>query len=101
MPAEGVAHAADCGDVGGLGGGTRGVLSLVVGLAAGAVPESWGWAHNWWLLLGIGLGLLVAAALVAVVQARSAPGGVDGGGPSWSMPQSSDRVLWRVPMQGQ
>jgi MFS family permease len=51
------------------------VLSLVVGLAVNAVPKSWGWAHNWWLLIGIGAGLLVAAALVAVVQVRSSPGG--------------------------
>jgi hypothetical protein len=46
------------------------VVSLVVGLAAGAVPKSWGWAHDWWLLLSIAAGLLVASALVAVLQAR-------------------------------
>ena len=50
------------------------VLSLVVGLAVNAVPKSWGWAHDWWLLIGISAGLLVAAVLVAVGQARSSPG---------------------------
>jgi hypothetical protein len=55
------------------------VSSLVVGLAVNAVPKSWGWAHNWWLLVGISAGLLVAAALVAVVQARSSAGMTDPG----------------------
>jgi Tfp pilus assembly protein PilF len=57
------------------------VLSLVVGLAVNAVPKSWGWAHDWWLLVGIGAGLLVAAVLVAVGQARSSPGGEDKAAP--------------------
>ena len=57
------------------------VLSLVVGLAVNAVPKSWGWAHDWWLLIGISAGLLVAAVLVAVVQARSSPGGEEKAGP--------------------
>ena len=56
-------------------------LSLVVGLAVNAVPKSWGWAHNWWLLIGISAGLLVAAVLVALVQARSSPGGEEKAGP--------------------
>jgi len=67
------------------------VLSLVVGLAVNAVPKSWGWAHDWWLLIGISAGLLVAAVLIAVVQARSSPGGqekaspvVRVGKPRWS-----------------
>jgi hypothetical protein len=47
------------------------LLSLVVSLIPGAVPKSWAWAHDWWLLLGIGAGLLVLAALVAVLQVRS------------------------------
>jgi hypothetical protein len=46
-------------------------LSLIVGLAAGAVPKSWGWAHNWWLLLGVSAGLLFAAVPVAVLQMRA------------------------------
>jgi crossover junction endodeoxyribonuclease RusA len=51
------------------------VLSLIVGLAVNAVPKSWGWAHDWWPLVGISAGLVIAAVLVAVVQARSSPGG--------------------------
>ena len=57
------------------------VLSLVVGLAVNAVPKRWGWAHNWWLLIGISAGLLVAAALVAAGQARSSPGDKENAGP--------------------
>ena len=57
------------------------VSSLVVGLAVNAVPKSWGWAHSWWLLIGISAGFLVAAVLVAVVQARSSPGGEETAGP--------------------
>jgi tetratricopeptide (TPR) repeat protein len=67
------------------------VLSLVVGLAVNAVPKSWGWAHDWWLLAGVSAGLLVVAGLVAVAQARfSADGAEDGhpvvrvGMPRWS-----------------
>lgn len=48
-----------------------GLLAVAAALAAGAVPKSWGWAHDgpllWWSvasLLGLG-------ALVAVLQARS------------------------------
>jgi hypothetical protein len=33
-----------------------GVLSLVAGLAVNAVPDSWGWAHDWWLLIGVSAG---------------------------------------------
>ena len=57
------------------------ISSLVVGLAVNAVPKSWGWAHDWWLLIGISAGLLVAAVLVAVVQARSSPGDEEKAGP--------------------
>ena len=57
------------------------VLSLAVGLAVNAVPKSWGWAHNWWWLIGISAGLLVAAVLVAVGQARSLPGDQEKAGP--------------------
>jgi hypothetical protein len=57
------------------------VSSLVVGLAVNAVPKTWGWAHNWWLLIGISAGLPVAAVLVAIVQARSSPSGEDKTGP--------------------
>ena len=67
------------------------VSSLVVGLAVNAMPKSWGWAHNWWLLMGISAALLVAAVLVAAVQVRSSPGGQDKSGlvvrvekPYWS-----------------
>ena len=67
------------------------VASLVVGLAVNAVPKQWGWAHDWWLLSGIGTGLLVAAVLVAVAQARSSSRGDDNaipvvqvGKPHWS-----------------
>jgi hypothetical protein len=52
-----------------------GVLSLVVGLAVNAVPKSWGWAHDWWLLVGISASLVAAAVLVAIAQARSATAG--------------------------
>jgi hypothetical protein len=58
-----------------------GVLSLVVGLAVNAVPKSWGWAHDWWLLIGISVGLLAAAVLVAIAQARSATDGEGQTGP--------------------
>jgi Tfp pilus assembly protein PilF len=67
------------------------VLSLVVGLAVDAVPDSWGWAHNWWLLIGISAGLLAAAGLVAVAQTRSSADGAEdshpvarAGTPRWS-----------------
>jgi hypothetical protein len=58
-----------------------GVLSLVVALAVNAVPKSWGWAHDWWLLIGISAGVLVVAVLVAVAQARSATDGEGQAGP--------------------
>ena len=58
-----------------------GVLSLVVGLAVNAVPKSWGWAHDWWPLIGIGAGVLAAAVLVAIAQARSAADGEGRAGP--------------------
>ena len=51
------------------------VSSLAVGLAVNAVPKSWGWASNWWLLIRIIAVLLVAAVLIVVVQARSSSGG--------------------------
>jgi len=57
------------------------VLSLVVGLAVNAVPKSWGWAHDWWLLSGISAGLLIMAVVVAVVQARLSLGGGETTGP--------------------
>ena len=66
------------------------VSSLVVGLAVNAVPKSWGWAHNWWLLIGISVGLLAAAVLIAVVQARFSQSGQKAGSvahatqPRWS-----------------
>ena len=57
------------------------VSSLVVGLAVNAVPRSWGWAHNWWLLIEGSAGLLAAAVLVAVAQARSPADGAEDGHP--------------------
>ena len=57
------------------------ILSLVIGLAVNAVPKSWDWAHNWWLLIGISAALLVAAVLVAVGQARSSTSGEEKTGP--------------------
>jgi hypothetical protein len=56
-------------------------LSVVSGLAVGAVPRSWQWAHEWVLLSGITAGLVLAAVAVAVVQARSPGGGERPGGP--------------------
>src|ERR1700761_9066255 len=53
------------------------VLSLVVGLAVNAVPSSWGWAHDWWLLIGASAGLLAVAGLVAVAQALSPADGAE------------------------
>jgi Tfp pilus assembly protein PilF len=67
------------------------ILSLVVGLAVNAVPRSWVWAHDWWLLIGASAGLLAVAGLVAVAQARSPADGAEddrpvvrAGMPSWS-----------------
>ena len=53
--------------------GLASLLSLVVGLAVNSVPKSWVWAHNWWLLSGIGTFLVIAAISVAALQARSSP----------------------------
>jgi hypothetical protein len=55
-------------------------LSVASGLAVGAVPRSWQWAHDW-LLSGITAGLVLAAVAVAVVQACSPGGGERPGGP--------------------
>jgi hypothetical protein len=55
-------------------------LSVVSGLAVGAVPRSWQWAHNWVLLSGITAGLVLGAVAVAVVRARSPGGGERPGG---------------------
>lgn len=51
------------------------VLSVASGLLVNAAPKSWQWAHNWVLLLGITAGVVLAAALVAITQARSQAGG--------------------------
>jgi hypothetical protein len=56
-------------------------LSMVSGLAVGAVPRSWQSAHDWVLLSGITAGLVLAAVAVDVVQARSPGGGERPGGP--------------------
>jgi hypothetical protein len=57
--------------------GLAALSSLVIGLAVNAVPKSWGWAHNWWVLSGIGACLSVIAALVAVLQVHSSPDSKD------------------------
>ena len=65
----------------GLGAVLAALLTVVSGLAVGAVPRSWQWAHDWVLLSGITAGLVLAAVAVAVVQARSPGGGERPGGP--------------------
>jgi pimeloyl-ACP methyl ester carboxylesterase len=57
------------------------LLSVVSGLAVGAVPGSWLWAHDWVLLSGVTAGFVLVAVAVAVVQARSPGGGEQPGGP--------------------
>ena len=54
--------------------GLAALSSLVISLAVNAVPKSWSWAHNWWLLIGIGACLLVVAILVALLQIHSSAG---------------------------
>lgn len=48
-----------------------GVLAVTVSLAAGAVPKSWGWAHDGPLMWSVVAGLLIAGGLIALLQARS------------------------------
>jgi Tfp pilus assembly protein PilF len=58
-----------------------GVLAVVAGLAVGAVPRSWGWAHNGvvlWAAVGV---VVVASVVVGVLQARSSADGEKPGGP--------------------
>jgi hypothetical protein len=66
----------------GLGAVLAALLSVVSGLAVGAVPRSWQWAHDWELLSGITAGLVLAVVAVAVVQARSPGPGEQPGGPA-------------------
>jgi hypothetical protein len=42
-----------------------GVLAVVAGLAVGAVPASWGWAHHGGVVWGAVGGLVVASAVTA------------------------------------
>jgi len=58
------------------------LLSVVSGLAVGAVPPSWHWAHDWRLLSAVTAGLVLAAVAVAVVQAHSLGSGEQSGGPT-------------------
>ena len=46
------------------------VLAIVPGLAAGAVPTSWGWVHNGVLLWSIVGFVVIASVGIGVVQAR-------------------------------
>ena len=57
------------------------LLSVVSGLAVGAVPRSWQWAHDEGLLSGVTADLVLAVVAVAVVQARSPGSGEQPGGP--------------------
>src|ERR1039458_3538909 len=66
----------------GLGAVLAAVLSVVSGLAVGAVPRSWQWVHDWGLLAGVTAGLVLAVVAVAVVQARLPGSGEQPGGPA-------------------
>jgi Tfp pilus assembly protein PilF len=49
-----------------------GVLAVVSGLAVGAVPQSWKWAHNAAVLWAATGGVIVASVVIGVLQARAA-----------------------------
>ena len=66
----------------GLGAVLAALLSVVSGLAVGAVPRSWQWAHDWGLLSVVTAGLVLAVVAVTMVQARSAGSGEQPGGPA-------------------
>ncbi len=66
----------------GLGVVLAALLSVASGLAVGAVPTSWRWAHDWRLLFGVTAGLVLATVTVAVIQARSPGGGEQPGSPA-------------------
>lgn len=44
------------------------VLAVMSGLAVGAVPASWKWAHNGGVLWGITGGVAVASVVIGVLQ---------------------------------
>jgi hypothetical protein len=67
--------------------------SLIVGLAVNAVPKSWGWAHDWWLLSGLSATLLVVSAVVAIVQARSSSGDEGASGPPIEAEESQHGIV--------
>ena len=66
----------------GLGSLLAALLAVVSGLAVGAVPPSWHWAHDSVLLWGVTAGLVLAGVAVAAVQARSQGNGEQPGGPA-------------------
>jgi Tfp pilus assembly protein PilF len=69
------------------------VLSLIGGLAVGVVPKSWGWAHNWGLLMGATGGLAVAAVLVAIAQTRATSGDGQESGPEVRVTKSRSSAV--------
>jgi Tfp pilus assembly protein PilF len=58
------------------------VLAVAAALAAGAVPSSWGWAHNGAVLWGVTGGVVAASAVIGVLQARASGGSGEPGGPA-------------------
>ena len=64
----------------GLGSLFAALLAVVSGLAVGAVPPSWHWAHDSGLLWGVTAGLVLAVVAVAVIQACSPGSGEQPGG---------------------
>ena len=66
----------------GLGSLFVALLAVVSGLAVGAVPPSWHWAHDWRLLWGVTAGLVLVVVAVAVIQARSPDSGEQPAGPA-------------------
>jgi len=81
----------------GLGAVLAALLSVVSGLAVGAVPRSWQWAHDWGLLSGATAGLVLAVVAVTVVQARSPGSGEQLGGPeSATVAAGRPRPGWQV-----
>jgi Tfp pilus assembly protein PilF len=69
-----------------------GVLAVVAGLAVGAVPPSWKWAHNGgllWAAVGV---VIVASVVVGVLQARSTADGGKPGSPATHVRASGSGV---------
>jgi hypothetical protein len=59
-----------------------GVLAVVSGLAVGAVPASWGWAHDGRVLWGAVGGVAAASMVIGVLQARASADGEKPGSPA-------------------